>query len=58
VRDFNHINVEIIVGEDGAADGSYSDGSAAYSEFVDGFCDEPMGNTVTATRTIVRRDIL
>ena len=57
VSDFDHIDIEVIVGEDRAAYGSDSDGASFYAEFVDYFCDEPVRYAMPAARTIVSRYI-
>ena len=52
--DLHVANIEIVIGEDRAADGADEDGSVLQAEVVDGFRDQLVGDAVAAAGTVVR----
>ncbi len=54
VGDLHVADVEIVIGEDGTADGADEDGAVLNGEFVDGFGEELVYYAVSAAGTVVR----
>jgi len=48
VGDLNVAGIEVVVGEDGAADGADEDATVLNAEFVDGLGDQLVDNAVSA----------
>ena len=57
VRGLEHIAVEVIVGEDGAADGRDAYDVVLKAELLDGLGDQTMRNTVVAAGAVVEHGI-
>jgi hypothetical protein len=54
VRHLDVANVEVIIGEHGAADGTDEDGAVLQAQVGDGFGNQLVRNAVTAARAVVR----
>jgi hypothetical protein len=49
---FDHVDVEIVVGKNSASDGCDADGSVANAERIDRFRNDSVKNSMTASGTI------